>query len=428
MADGESRIENFLVAGVTRAMLLALTDLGVCWSLERNELTVFGCGDWRFDHPDKPINCGNSATTLRLLVGALAAADIPAVIDGSEGLRRRPMNRIIEPLRRMGVPISGSAAGTAPLVLEKRSVNNPLRGMEHRLPIPSAQVKSCILLAGLGGDGPTTVVEPGPSRDHTERMLRSMKVSITTQQSLLPGETSVQNKVTVYPHSPHQKIEQEYSTGMLSPLQIVVPGDFSSAAFLIVGALITPGADITIRNVGLNPTRTGLFDVLLEMGGQIEVTPIPERTVEPSGDIRVRYSRLHGVVVKGDDVVRMIDEFPAFAVAAALARGRTVVRDAAELRMKESDRIHALAEELTALGGRIDEFPDGFQITGVEVLEGGEVESHGDHRLAMSLALAGFSSRKPVTVRGAEIIAESYPEFTNALTSLGARVESVQDG
>jgi 3-phosphoshikimate 1-carboxyvinyltransferase len=409
MADGESWIENFLVSGVTEAMLGALSKLGVPWQLEGTTLRVRGVG-LRSASGGSPVvsgvtlNCGNSATTLRLLAGALAAWGAQVTLDGSPGLRRRPMRRIVEPLRAMGVEIV-SQDGCAPLAVQ--AVNLPLRPLEYTLPVASAQVKSCLLLAALSAAGTTTLVEPGPSRDHTERMLRAMGVEVTNHA--LDGERWV---TRLTPPSPFS----------LTPLQIRLPGDISAASFLIVAALITPGSQVTLRQVGLNPTRTGLLDTLREMGAEIHIENQNVQGGEPVGDLTVCHSRLRGVQVGGERVVRMIDEFPVFAIAAAYAHGETVVRDAQELRHKESDRISALGQELRCLGVDFSEKPDGFVIRGGSLPNGGRVQTHGDHRLAMALAVCGLAACRPVQVMDAQIIDESFPAFASVLRSLGASV------
>ncbi len=406
LAHGESVIDNFLMAGVTKVMLDALKSLGVDWEFKGGRLIVQGRGLNGLKPPAASIQCGNSATTIRLLTGALAAAGVPAVLDGSPGLRRRPMKRIVTPLQEMGVPIEASGEGTAPIRLEARLKNQLLRAVDYRLPVSSAQVKTCLLLAALAADGTCILHEPQPSRDHTERMLAMMGVNIQAEG----------RQVKLTPSQPTQ----------LRPLHLSLPGDISSAAFLIVAALITPGSQITLRDVLLNPTRTGLLDALRAMGGEITVQNISERGGEPVGDITVTHSRLHGTQVDGPLVVRMIDEFPAFAVAAAYAHGRTDEREAAELRNKESDRIAVLSRELRALGANIEESRDGFTIQGDGALRGGLVNPSGDHRLAMALAVAGLAAQQTVTVQAAEIIGESYLDFVSGLQSLGAgmRLES----
>ncbi len=402
LAEGASEVSNFLVAGVTKPLLDALTALGVSWRLDGDHLTVHGVGRQGFRAPSAPLYCGHSATTMRLLAGALAGAGVSATLDGSPGLRRRPMGRIVEPLRRMGVTIQAREDHYAPLHLWPQGAQLPLRGGEHRLAVASAQVKTCLLLAGLSADGPVTVHEPGPSRDHSERLLGHMGVCVEKV-----GDHSVR---LTPPDRP------------LQPLRGRLPGDFSSAAFLIVAALVTPGSDIWLRGVGLNPTRTGLLEALGRMGAQIAVHPIGERMGEPVGDLHVSHSpHLQGIEVRGDLVVRMIDEFPIFAVAAACAHGATTVREATELRHKESDRIAVLVGELHRLGVDVTEHPDGFTIRG-GAIHGGEATAHGDHRLAMALAIAGLVAREPVRVHEAHMIAESFPTFPRILRDLGAQI------
>ena len=415
LAEGESRIENFLVSGVTQAMLEALTALQVPWELEGSTLTVQGRGLRGWTPLTEPvIYCGNSATTLRLLAGALAAWGIAATLDGSPGLRRRPMGRIVEPLRQMGVEIDATD-GCAPLIL--RPGICPLRPLDYSLPVASAQVKSCLLLAALAASGPTTLTEPGPSRDHTERLLSGMGVKVNSHWSLVTGDQASvgggrASVVELIPLSPLA----------LAPLCLELPGDISAAAFLIVAALITPGSQIVLRGVGLNPTRSGLLDALQAMGAEIQISNRSQRHGEACGDLMVRASRLHGVQVGGDLVVRMIDEFPAFAVAAAYAQGETVVCQAEELRLKESDRISALCQELRKLGVQVSEAPDGFTVQGGQPPHGAVVDPHGDHRLAMALAVAGLAAQEPVEVQGAGIIQESFPDFAAVLARLGAEV------
>ncbi|MEN4041309.1 MAG: 3-phosphoshikimate 1-carboxyvinyltransferase [Anaerolineaceae bacterium] len=403
MADGESRIERFLVSGVTRAMLDALTGLGVGWELEGDTLRVAGTG--AFSVPQKALDCGNSATTMRLLAGAIAARGIPAMLDGSPGLRRRPMERIIEPLRAMGVSVAAHATGGAPLAFGRRDSGRRLKAIDHHLPVASAQVKSCLLLAGLAADGAFIISEPALSRDHSERMLRSLGVEIQ------PLRLEDRPAVRITP------------PGILQfpPLTMTIPGDFSAAAFLLVAALVARGSHITLRGVNLNPTRAGLLDTLQEMGAGIVLDNLRQQGGEPIGDLVVRAAELHGVAVSGDRVVQMIDEFPVFAVAAAYAHGRSVVTQAGELRYKESDRITALCERLRALGVQVQELPDGFIIDGCGAVPGGGcLDAHGDHRLAMAMAVAGLGASRPVEIEGAEILAESFPQFPAILRELGA--------
>lgn len=409
LAVGESCVDNFLVSGVTDAMLRALTSLGVAWSLNGVTLRVNGRGldGLRAQRaPQQALDCGNSATTMRLLAGAVAAAGIAAVLDGSEGLRRRPMGRIAGPLRAMGVGVQTAGHGGAPLAMHARPPAQKLRALDYSLPVASAQVKTCLLLAGLAADGPSTLREPALSRDHSERMLRSMGVAVETAPLAEGGYRATLTP----PQAP------------LRPLSGALPGDLSAAAFLIAAALITPGSELTLTGVGLNPTRTGLLNAFQAMGGRIEVTNRRETLGEPTGDLNVRHSPLRGTHISGELVVRMIDEFPAFAAAAAFAEGQSVVQDAEELRYKESDRISALCSELRAVGIAAQDTPDGLIIAGGGA-RGGTVDPHGDHRLAMALAVTGLAAQGPVEVHDAHITRESFPNFAETLRGLGAGVE-----
>jgi len=341
--------------------------------------------------------------TMRTLVGALVATNTAAVLDGSAGLRRRPMGRVVEPLIAMGASIETAENGCAPLCLAKMTDDRILSGLSHHLPVASAQVKTALLLAGLGAGGPTTLHEPGPSRDHTERILAQMGLDIEVRPGfvrLMPPKQS------------------------LSPLRLTIPGDFSSAAFLIVAALITPNSEIRLQGVGLNPTRTGLLDALIAMGGNIQVASKELRSGEPVGDLIVRSSQLTAVTINGDLVVRMIDEFPVFAVAAAHAEGLTIVQDAEELRFKETDRIQVLVEEFQKLNLQIEAREDGFVLQGGMPYRGGSLSARGDHRLGMALTVLGLGADSAVIVHDAEIIAESFPEFVKVLQQLGAEITS----
>jgi 3-phosphoshikimate 1-carboxyvinyltransferase len=413
LAESDSVIHNFLSAGVTGVMLEALRELGVSFEIDRSTLIVHGRGPNVIKAPDHPINCGNSATTMRLLAGFLAALGIPAILDGTPGLRKRPMARIVEPLQAMGVPIQASETCTAPLVLRQRPKGQKLLALDYTMPVASAQVKSTLLLAALAADGTCKIHEPGPSRDHSELLMESLGIEVSTEQS----------------DSEDQRV---YRTISLTPpgsltlpnISMTVPGDISSAAFLIVGATITKGSDIQILHTGINPTRTGLIDALHHMGANITLSGERCHNGEPTGEINVSYSQLNGTQINGPLVVRMIDEFPAFTTAAVFAKGETQVSDAEELRHKESDRITALVGEFQKLGAHINENLDGYMIAGGEGIDGGLVQPHGDHRLAMSLAIAGLVARDPVTIRGAEIISESFPGFIETLKHLGANVST----
>ncbi len=402
LAVGESKITNFLDSGVTQVMLNSLAELGVPWNLVDNTLTVQGKGLNGFQTPLNALYCGHSATTIRLMAGALAASGIAVTLDGSEGLRKRPMGRIVDPLRQLGVKISTTGQGTAPLVIQARPVGQKLKGGLIELQQASAQVKTCVLLAGLAAEETISVHEPGPSRDHTERLLKAMGADIQAE--------GLQVRLL-------NPLEKE-----LRPLKMRLPGDISSAAFLIVAGLITPDSEISIEEVGLNPRRTGLLDVLQAMGADLQVTVTGENGGEPVGTVKIRSSELHGCLVEGDMVVRMIDEFPVFAVAAAFAKGETVVRDAQELRYKESDRIKVLCQELQKIGVDITEMEDGFVIQGKKHITGGTAESKGDHRLAMSLAVAGLASKNGVNIREADMVTQSFPAFFEMLNRMGVEI------
>lgn len=414
LSSGNCLVQNFLVAGVTQVMLEALTALGIEWSLEGTTLQVQGIGLSRgFDGIDPVrLDCGNSGTSMRLLAGATSALGLPVLLDGSPGLRGRPMNRIVVPLQQMGVEIQASPDGTAPLSISPRPKYRKLHSISYTLPVASAQVKSCLLLAALAADGETILREPGPSRDHTERMLRSMGAEVESRAIRPAGGGLASIETRFLPPDPLE----------LQPFDIVLPGDFSSAAFLIVAAIITPGSQIALHGVGLNPTRTGLLDVLKSMGADITIQNVYESCGETLGDLQVHYSTLRGGNVSGSTVVRMIDEFPVFAVAATHAHGETNVSDAQELRHKESDRIHNLCKELARLGANVEETPDGFIINGGKLLRGGQVNSYGDHRLAMALGVAGLASMKPIEIEGAGIISESFPQFIEVLQDCGADI------
>jgi len=413
MAKGQSCIRNPLVSGVTTTMLSAVEMLGVSYFFEGGNLILNSPGLSELCPPVEALNCKNSATTMRLLAGVVSAAGIEAVLDGSDGLRRRPMNRIVDPLRQMGVQMDAAEGGLAPIKISARPSGQNLKGLRFESSVASAQVKSCILLAGLAADSPVVFIEPARSRDHTERMLRSLGVQIDTIQG------TRRSQVTLQPGG----------NAFLRPLDLTIPGDFSAAAFIMTAALITPGSEILLRGVGLNPTRTGLMLALQEMGADIKVLDQWEEAGEPAGDIRVAYSELSGGRVSGQRVVEMIDEFPIFAVAASFANGITEVMDASELRLKESDRIQMLCAELCKQGVNVREKTDGFTVLGNGHVSGGAVaEPHGDHRLAMSLAILGLNARQPVLVSKAQILAESYPEFPEVLRALGADVLYLSEG
>jgi 3-phosphoshikimate 1-carboxyvinyltransferase len=399
MGEGETTIENYLDAADTRSTLAAMRALGVeVEDLVQDSiaprLRVRGVG-LRGARP-AVIDVGNAGTLLRLLPGWLAGQETGEwTLDGDDSIRRRPVDRIAAPLRLMGAQLECREDRVPPLRIEAA----PLHGISYELPVASAQVKSCLLFAGLLAEGETRIVEPLPSRDHSERMLAAAGAEIE-----LGGGT-----VAVRPAS------------RLEPGEIVVPADFSSAAFFVVAALIVPGSDVVLSGVGLNPTRTGLLSILMRMGAEIEVEPEGERGGEPSGRLRVRASLLRGTEIGGADVPLAIDELPLVALAACFAEGETTIRDAAELRRKESDRIATVSEALTALGASVETNEDGMQIEGSGGLRGGAIDSHTDHRIAMLGAIAGLASREGVEVDGMDAAAVSYPGFEADLASLGGR-------
>lgn len=394
IADGTTRIENFLPGEDCHHTIECFRRLGVEIEQESSTtLTVHGKG-WRgLREPNQCLDVGNSGTTIRLLLGILAGSPFFSTVHGDASIARRPMDRVVEPLRRMGARIDGRDGGRfAPLAVR----GGELRGIEHHSPVASAQVKSCLLLAGLRAEGWTRVKEPHPSRDHTERMLKDFGAELSLEE----GTVSVKGGQS------------------LSGLHVRVPGDISSAAFLFAAALLVPGSRVTVRDVGINPTRTGILDVFRSMGAEVIVTPTAQWCGEPVGDVTVTGGSLRGVEVGGDMIPRLIDEIPVLAVVATQAEGRTVIRDAAELKVKESNRIATVAEELRKLGAYVEETADGLIIEGRTSLKGALLDSHGDHRIGMAMAVAGLASEGEVRVKGAEAIAVSFPNFAEILKEL----------
>lgn len=393
LAKGITRVRGWLPAGDTEASLRSTQALGI--HVERHsptELTIHG---GTIQKADGALNLVNAGTGIRLLTGIMAGQPFESVLDGSEQLRRRPMNRIINPLRLMGANIEGSE-GRAPLTVKPAQ----LHGIHYDMPVASAQVKSAVLLAGLFADSETVITQPGPARDHTELMLTAMGVDLVTD-----GDT-----VTMQPNRE------------LRPMDFTVPGDLSSAAFLVVAALIIPGSEVTLTGVSLNPTRTGILDVLREMGADMTVTETGLEAGDPVGTITARHSTLKGVSVGGEVVVRMIDEFPIFMVAALFAEGETTVRDAGELRVKETDRLAVMTAELSKLGAVINETQDGFTLSGPQTLTGTTVYGHDDHRISMSLVVAGLVAEGETVVLDARCAGDSFPGYAETLQSLGANV------
>ena len=393
VAEGVTEVHGFLRAEDTLNTLGACRELGVAVEEEGDRLRIRGRGLRGLKEPVGVLDLGNAGTGIRLLAGLLAGQDLFAVLTGDAYLRRRPMGRITRPLTAMGASILGRDRGRlAPLAVQ----GGRLRGMEHASPVASAQVKSALLLAGLNAEGTTVVTEPHPSRDHTERMLRGLGYDVRAEA----GRVSLEGG------------------GRLRGASVRVPGDFSSAAFFLVAAMIVEGSEVEVLGVGVNPTRTGLLAILDRMGGGVDVEPV-EEDPEPVADLAAVSARLRGTSVEGAEVPAAIDEFPILCVAAALAQGETRIRGAEELRVKETDRIRAMARNLAAVGGDVEERPDGLVIRGVERLRGGRVESFGDHRVAMAMAVAGCCSREGVTVEGTGCVATSFPGFVETLRSLG---------
>jgi 3-phosphoshikimate 1-carboxyvinyltransferase len=394
LAQGETMIQGLLLGEDPRSTAACFRALGADISeLNSDSVQVKGIGLGQLLEPVDVLNAGNSGTTLRLMMGILASH--PGrffTVTGDDSLRSRPMSRVVRPLQQMGAEIWGRQSGAlAPLAVRGQL----LQPIHYHSPIASAQVKSCILLAGLMVEGKTTITEPALSRDHSERMLRAFGADLSVDP-----ET---HSVTVNGPAP------------LHGQTVIVPGDISSAAFWLVAAVIVPNSDLTITNVGINPTRTGVLEVLEAMGADITREHQREVAGEPVADLRVRHSQLKACTIAGNIIPRLIDEIPILAVAAAFAQGTTVIRDAVELRVKESDRIAVMATELNRLGASVTELSDGLEITGGKPLTGTEVNSHTDHRIAMSLAIAALNASGTTTIHGAEAAAISYPDFTATL-------------
>jgi len=399
LAIGETRVTGLLEGEDVMATAAAMRAMGAQVDKNGDEWRIQGVGVGGLLQPHAALDMGNSGTSTRLLMGLIASHAITAAFTGDASLSKRPMGRLIEPLSRIGASFTPSPGGTLPLMMTGASVPVPI---EYRLPVASAQVKSAVLLAGLNIAGITTVIEPVATRDHSERMLRGFGAELTAEE--IDGERVI-------------RVRGEAD---LQPQTIEVPGDPSSAAFFIVAATLVEGSDLVIENVGLNRTRAGLIGVLRGMGANIEELNPREVGGEPVADLRVRHARLTGIEVDPAIAPSMIDEFPILFVAAALAHGRTVTRGLDELRVKESDRLSAMADALTASGAQIEETPDGLTIegTGGEPLRGtanGRVKTHLDHRIAMSMAVAGLASRGGVEIDDIRPIATSFPTFTALL-------------
>jgi len=396
IAEGETGVRGFGRSADTESTIAAVRALGVTvHDDDVDALRVEGAGLRALREPVEPIDCGNSGTTIRLLAGILAGQGGRFELAGDDSLSRRPMERIAEPLRQMGARIE-TTEGRPPLAIQ----GGELKGIRYELPVASAQVKSCVLLAGLYAAGRTTVVEPLPTRDHTELMLEAAGVSVRRQQ----------RRVSVGP-------AERLRLG-----EVVVPGDFSAAAPFVVAASLLPGSELTIHDVGLNPRRTGLLDVLARMGARITMFHRHKSSGEAVGDLEVRSAELTATAVTAEEVPLLVDELPLFGVAAACARGVSKVEGARELRVKETDRIETVATSLRGLGVRIAETEDGFTVRGVPTrFRGGSMDSHGDHRIAMLGAVAGLVSRDGVELGDPQAVAVSFPGFFELLDSVTQR-------
>ncbi|MCC0178924.1 3-phosphoshikimate 1-carboxyvinyltransferase [Waterburya agarophytonicola K14] len=397
IAGGETTIEGLLLGEDPRSTAACFRAMGADISeLNSQKVTVRGVGLGELKEPADILDAGNSGTTMRLMLGLLAShPDRLFIVTGDNSLRSRPMSRVVQPLTQMGANIWGRKGNSlAPLAVRGQQ----LKPTHYHSPIASAQVKSCILLAGLMVDGKTTVTEPALSRDHSERMLQAFGATLDID----PDTNSV--TLTGQPTLTGQKV--------------IVPGDISSAAFWLVAGAIVPGSDLLITNVGVNPTRTGILEALEMMEADIQRENARIVAGEPVADLRVKYSRLKACEISGDIIPRLIDEIPILAVAAAFAEGTTVIKNAAELRVKESDRLTVMATELGKMGANITELTDGLEITGGNELKGAEVDSYTDHRIAMSLAIAALNAKGKTVIHRAEAAAISYPNFLDTLTSV----------
>jgi 3-phosphoshikimate 1-carboxyvinyltransferase len=395
MADGRSRVVGLAGGDDVFRTRRALAQLGVRSTIAGSAVTIDGHGVEAFTEPSRIVDCGNSGTTMRLLSGLLAGRDFLSVLTGDDSLVQRPMGRVVQPLRAMGAHLDARAAGTLPPLVIR---GGGLVGTTHQLPVASAQVKTALVLAGLQAEGTTEITEPATSRDHTERMLAALGAPVTRVD-----ERAV--RVTA---------------GAPGPVEFHVPGDPSSAAFWVVAAAITPGSELVVEDVALNPTRIAFVDVLARMGASIELVTTGERLGEPVGELRVVAAPLHGTTVEGAEIPWLIDEIPALAVAAAFADGVTEFRDAAELRVKESDRISTVGDLLGRLGVGVESGADHLVVRGGRPI-GAELDSHGDHRVAMAGAIAANAIEGETVVRNWRAVTSSYPEFTQDLATLTGR-------
>ncbi len=393
IANGTTTVTNFLLGEDCLSTISCFRRLGVKIDLEDDKVTILGKGLSGLQEPLEVLDVGNSGTTIRLLMGILAGRPFHNVLVGDQSIGKRPMTRVVKPLSLMGAKIDGKKMGEfTPISIR----GGELTGIDYQLPVASAQVKSSILFAGLQANGTTTIHEPAKTRDHTERMIRQF------------GGEVESNGLSV-----SIKGGQE-----LTGTNFHVPGDISSAAFFLAAGAIVPNSEILLKNVGLNPTRTGIIDVLIEMGADMTILQKNPDDAEPTGDIIIKTSELKGTVIEGDIIPRLIDEIPIIALIATQANGKTVIKDAHELKVKETNRIDTVVSELTKLGAAIEATEDGMIIHGKTSLHSGEVNSHGDHRIGMMLAVAALISQGEVNLEGAEAIAVSYPKFFDDLNKL----------
>lgn len=389
IGQGKTVIEGFLNGQDCLSTIGCFRSMGIGIELREQKVEVEGKGLLGLKEPGDILDAGNSGTTMRLIMGILSGQNFLSLITGDQSLRQRPMARVADPLRAMGANIDGREDGRfAPLVIR----GGDLKGITWKTPVASAQIKSAILLAGLYANGNTTVIEPIVSRDHTERMLSCFGISVERSGAA----------VTIKP-------------GILEAQNISVPGDISSAAFFIVAAAVKPGAHLIIKNVGLNPTRTGIIDAMRQMGADIEIDNIHQLAGEEAGDVIVRGSELHGTEISGEMVPRLIDEIPVLAVAAALAEGVTYIRGASELKVKESNRLTAIVVEMQKMGVQIAELSDGLKIVGPNKLHGASINSYHDHRIAMAMAVCGLFAEGKTIIADSACIDISFPGFGELL-------------
>jgi 3-phosphoshikimate 1-carboxyvinyltransferase len=403
LAEGVTEVDGFLEGEDCLATLAAFRAMGVrIDGPERGRVTIHGVGLHGLRAPAAPLDLGNSGTSMRLLAGLMAGQAFDVEMTGDASLTRRPMKRVTAPLAQMGARIETSPDGTPPLRI---GGGRALHGIDYTLPVASAQVKSCLLLAGLYAGGTTCVTEPAPTRDHTERMLSGFGYAVERRDNCVCLKGG----------------------GRLRAANIDVPADVSSAAFFMVGASIAPGSDLLLRHVGINPTRTGVINILRAMGADIEVLQSREAGGEPVADIRVRSAPLRGIRIPEDQVPLAIDEFPALFIAAACAEGKTILTGAEELRVKESDRIQVMADGLNAVGVPAAPTPDGIIIEGGR-MSGGRVDSHGDHRIAMAFAMAALRAEREITIEDCANVATSFPGFLSLAQEAGLAVFRLGDG